>query len=273
LIDGHVHVWVLEPARYPWQPTLAHVPIPTTPASAETLLDAMDAVGVSQAVLVQPSVYGWNNAYMCDCLDRWPQRFAAICLVNPKSADADQQLKHWITDRGCCGVRINLIAEPDASWILEDRQMALWDMAAKLKASVCLQMRPQHAEVAASLAARYAGTSFVVDYLGREAFHDGSGSEGLTKLAAQPNMNYKILALGQDSNQPNPYKDLRPLYAEAFRLFGKERLIFGTDFPHVLGQGSYAEGVAWIETLPFLDASARRYLTDENARRLWRLAD
>ena len=273
MIDGHVHIWVRDPARYPWQQTLAHVPIPTTPASAEMLIEAMDAAGVSHAVLVQPSVYGWNNAYMCDCLDRWPKRFGGICLVDPKSDDAGQQLEHWVTDRGCCGVRINLIAEPDAAWVLEESRTTLWEMVAKLKVSICLQMRPQHADIATKLASIYAETPFVVDYLGGEAFHDGSGPGALAKLAARPNVNYKILSLGQDSKQAYPYGDLRPLYAEAYRLFGKERLIFGTDFPHVLGNGSYAEGVAWIETLPFLDASARRHVTDVNARRLWRLAD
>jgi predicted TIM-barrel fold metal-dependent hydrolase len=273
LIDGHVHIWVLDPARYPWQQTLAHVPIPDAPAGAEMLMEAMDAAVVSHAILVQPSVYGWDNGYMCDCLDRWPGRFAAICLVDPRSADAARHLQHWVGERGCCGVRINLISEPDAAWIHEESRTALWEMAAGLEVSISLQMRPRHVDAVAGLAARYPDTPFVVDYLGKEAFHDGSGPEALAKLAARPNMNYKILTLGQDSKQPYPYEDLRPLYAEAYRRFGRERLVFGTDFPHVLGHGSYAEGIAWIETLPFLDASARGYVTDANARRLWRLAD
>ena len=85
IVDTHVHVWSDDADRYPWHQTLAHVPIPTYPAPAENLLAAMDDAGVSHAVLVQPSVYGSDNRYLCDCLDRWPGRFAlgssmVICI-------------------------------------------------------------------------------------------------------------------------------------------------------------------------------------------------
>ncbi len=272
MIDGHVHVWSLDEARYPWRPTLAHVPIPTTPASAEMLLEAMDGAGVSHAVLVQPSVYGWNNAYLSDCLRRWPTRFAGVCLVDPRNPDAARQLERCIRDEGCRGVRINLIAEADSGWLLAPEQAALWETAARLDASVSLQMLPRHAETVATLAARHPAAVFIVDYLGPAAFHDGSGGPALARLAALANVHYKILALGQDSRLAFPFADLHPLYGEAYRLFGADRLIFGTDFPHVLGQGSYADGIGWLDTLPFLDAAARRRVADENARRLWRLA-
>lgn len=272
MIDAHVHVWTLDAARYPWQPTLAHVPIPTAPATAETLIAEMDAAGVSHAVLVQPSVYGWNNDYLCDCLKGWPDRFVGICLVNPRAADAAERLEYWVGERGCRGLRINVIAEADAAWLLEPARDGLWQAARRLDISVAFQMLPAHAEAVATLAGRHPDIAFIADYFGAAAFHDGSGIAAIDRLSRLPNLWYKIQALGSDSRQPYPFEDLRPLYARAVERLGPHRLVFATDFPHIYKVCSYAQGIGWLDTLPFLDAAARAAIGDANARTLWRIA-
>ena len=272
MIDAHVHVWTLDAARYPWQPTLAHIPIPTEPATGEALIAEMDVAGVSHAVLVQPSVYGWNNDYLCDCLQRWPDRFVGVCLVDPRAADADERLDYWVRGRGCRGLRINVIAEPDAAWLLEPARRGLWRAARRLDVSVAFQMLPAHAEVVARLATRHPDMTFIADYFGAAAFHDGSGIAAIDRLAPLPNLWYKIQALGSDSRRPYPFEDLRPLYARAVERLGPHRLVFATDFPHIYKGCSYAQGIRWLDTLPFLDAAARAAIGDANARSLWRIA-
>ena len=49
-VDAHVHVWAEDCERYP---KIRATPIPA--AMAEFLLDQLDAAGVAQAVLIQPS--------------------------------------------------------------------------------------------------------------------------------------------------------------------------------------------------------------------------
>jgi predicted TIM-barrel fold metal-dependent hydrolase len=271
MIDAHVHVWTLDAARYPWQPTLAHVPIPTAPATAETLIAEMDAAGVSHAVLVQPSVYGWNNDYVCDCLRRWPDRFVGVCLVDPRAADAAERLEFWVRERGCRGLRINIIADRDAGWLLEPARDGLWQAARRLDISVAFQMLPAHAGTVATLAMRHPDIAFIADYLGAAAFHDGSGITAIDRFAGLPNLWYKVQALGSDSRRPYPFDDLWPLYTRAVERLGTYRLVFGTDFPHIYQACSYAEGSRWLDTLPFLDSAARTAIGDANARFLWRI--
>src|ERR1700733_3218681 len=162
MIDGHVPVWSLDALRYPWQPTLDHVPIPTTEAPAERLAAEMDATGVSHALLVQPSVYGWDNAYLCDCLDRHPGRFVGVCLVDPTSARSGDDLGYWCLERGCQGVRINLIGSTYIAWLLGTRQRRLWGTAAELGVPVSLQLRVDQTSVVVSLAQREPLVRFVV---------------------------------------------------------------------------------------------------------------
>ncbi|MFB3105278.1 MAG: hypothetical protein ACE1ZA_10145, partial [Pseudomonadales bacterium] len=61
-----MHLWTLGADRYPWQPTLPTVPIPEEPATIEAFVTAMEGANVTNAVLVQTSVYGWDNSYLCD---------------------------------------------------------------------------------------------------------------------------------------------------------------------------------------------------------------
>ena len=271
MIDSHVHVWTLEPKRYPWHQTLAHVPIPTKPATAETLLAEMDRAGVSHAVLVQPSVYGSSNDYLCDALDRHPSRFIGVCLLDPQATDAGDKLRHWCVERGCRGLRINLIGHDDASWILDTARAGLWQAAREIGASVSFQMRPEQAGFVGRLARMQPGITFVADYLGTEAFHDASGAAAIGHLAGSPNVWFKLLAVGQDSRRSYPFQDLWPMYEHAVRAFGAHRIVFGTDFPHVCRACTYEQAVAWLRELPFLDSRERALIAEANARRLWGL--
>jgi predicted TIM-barrel fold metal-dependent hydrolase len=269
MIDAHVHVWTLNPRKYPWRPTLAHVPVPDQPAEAEFLLEEMDAASITNAVLVQPSVYGWDNSYLCDCLERWPSRFVGVCLVNPLAPNAADQLLYWVKERSCRGVRINFIGEHDVEWALGADKEPLWVQAQELGVSVSLQMLPRHAPVVRRLASSHPYLTFIVDYLGPEAFRDSFGMEALDQLASHENVWYKIIVLGPDSKRPFPFEDLWPLYEHAYRRFGAARLVFGSDYPHIYKTCSYVEGMGWLERLPFLDRTARRLISNDNPRALW----
>jgi L-fuconolactonase len=269
MIDSHVHVWTLEPDRYPWQQTLAHVPIPDEPATAEGLLGLMNEAGVDRAVLVQPSVYGWDNSYLCEWVGRRPDRFVGVCLVDPQSQGAAEELRRWCGDRGCRGVRINTIGSEDAAWVLDHIREPLWRTAEELETSVSFQMRPAHAAVVAELADRFPLLRVVADYLGPEAYRTGAGTAAVRQLAARSNVWFKVIASGPDSTEPYPFVDLWPLYEQAVASFGPERLVFGTDFPHVLKACRYEQAITWLDELPFLDDSARTAIATTNANTLW----
>jgi predicted TIM-barrel fold metal-dependent hydrolase len=270
MIDGHVHVWTLDAERYPWQPTLEHVPIPTEAATAEDLLGEMDGAGVELAVLVQPSVYGWDNSYLCDCIERHPGRFAGVCLVDPRSESAAADLRHWCRERGCRGLRVNLVGGPeDGAWILGELQARLFGAAAELGIPVELQTLPSHVDAVCELARRFETVTLIIDYLGGDAFHDGSGILAAERLALEPNMAFKLLSLSQDSRLPYPFADLFPLYESAVAAFGAPRVLFGTDFPHVRGRSHYEESVRWLQALPFLSPSQQDVVADRTARDLF----
>ncbi|HEY1617041.1 MAG TPA: amidohydrolase family protein [Streptosporangiaceae bacterium] len=270
VIDGHAHVWVLDPERYPWHQTLASVPIPQRAASAEELLGHMDAAGIDRTLLLQPSVYGFDNSYLCDAADRYPDRFVAVCVVNPHAPGAGDDLRYWCRERGCCGVRVNLIEDGTADWLAAPDQQGLWEAAGELGIPVSLQMRPDHATGVRQLARAYPAIRFIADYLGREAAHDGTGAAALRLLSEEQNICTKLLAAGQDSDEGYPFRDLWPLYQAAVDAFGASRVMFGSEFPHVLAHCRYRDATQLLSTLPFLDERDRKLIGAGTALEIYR---
>jgi predicted TIM-barrel fold metal-dependent hydrolase len=270
IVDTHVHVWSNDAGRYPWQPILAHVPIPTRPASAEDLLAEMDAAGVSHTVLVQPSVYGGDNSYLCDSIARWPDRFAGICHILPGTRKARRDLEHWCGERGCQGVRINIIRQDDASWLLAPGQEAFWRTAEAMGLVASMHMELEHAPVVAALARRHPRISFLIEYLGARVYRGGDFGPLLDQLAAQPNILFKLLCAGEDSRQAYPFADVVAFYTAVLARFGTGRAALGSDYPGVCTVCSYGEAMGWLRHFPQLSPVDRAQILGGTPARLWR---
>jgi predicted TIM-barrel fold metal-dependent hydrolase len=269
MIDAHLHLWTLDPQRYPWQQTLSHIPIPTEPASVDELMPLLDAAGVDYALAVQPSVYGWDNSYICDCVERHPDRLIGVCLVNPRADDAAERLRYWCAERGCRGLRINTIGQPDAHWLLEARMEPLWAEAVRLAVPLCLQVNVAHARAVARLADQQPALTVIVDYFGDEPFRLQGPADFLQTLAARDNVLCKVLLVAQDSREPWPFRDLLPFYRQVVDAFGASRLIYGAEFPYVKAYTTYERAMRWLDEWPFLNDDEREAILDRTARRVW----
>ena len=85
IIDTHVHIWEIDPPRYPIGPTApGWKSLPDEPGTAEELLAEMDAHGIDRAVLVQTSWSTWDNGYIADSAARYPHRFIGHGLIDPQ---------------------------------------------------------------------------------------------------------------------------------------------------------------------------------------------
>ena len=85
IVDTHVHVWEIDPPRYPIGPTApGWKSLPDEPGTADELLAEMDDHGVGWSVLVQTSWSTWDNGYIADSVQRFPDRFIGHGLIDPQ---------------------------------------------------------------------------------------------------------------------------------------------------------------------------------------------
>jgi hypothetical protein len=108
VVDSAVHVWKKDPA-YPWAKEAAASP-PGKDASAEELLELMDANSVDKTVIVQPICYRYDNSYVQDTIAKWPERFAGVARVDPEDRESPEALEK-LTAAGFVGVRFGPVEE------------------------------------------------------------------------------------------------------------------------------------------------------------------
>lgn len=270
IIDTHVHVWSGDTGTFPFRPILAHVPAPTVPAPVEVLLADMDKAGVDVAVLVQPSVYGWDNRYLMQSLSRWPDRFIGICLVDPEKADA-ADLDTWCNVGGCKGVRFNIIGMRDVSWLLDKTRSRLFEAMAERGLSASFHMDIDQAPVVADLAARYETIPFIVDYLGRTVLLRDDLDAHAKRLSAQVNVLCKVLCMAEDAQTAYPFPDIIAFYRKLLDSFEADRLMFGSDYPGPRSICGYENAVKWPRLFSELDRNTYECLIGRTAARVFGL--
>lgn len=237
LVDSHVHaspVW-FEPI--------------------ETLLHQMERHGVAQAVLIQARGQT-DNSYQQHCMERFPGRFASVIAVNPRDPDPGATLERWMRG-GATGIRLRFAQH----WPGPDK-WALWRIAAALGlATSCVATSQQFASAEfADLVASLPDMPIVLEHMAGSARGDDDAETRAARLKAFelarfPNVYLKVPGMGELAERVTPlpregewqFADPwpSPLYGEALRLFGANRLMWGSDFPPVAGREGYANALRW----------------------------
>ncbi|KAF7595289.1 hypothetical protein BBP40_006538 [Aspergillus hancockii] len=100
--DTHMHV--VEPHRFPVDASAVYQP------STHTIDEALafeSALGIENIVLIQPSIYGYDNSCLLEALERvGPSHGRGVVVIDPTNIDT-QTLFEWHT-LGVRGVRVNL---------------------------------------------------------------------------------------------------------------------------------------------------------------------
>jgi len=265
VVDSHAHVWDMHSDSYPWQPSFNYVP--TFAASPKDLLDAMDDVGVDYAILVQPSIYGYDHRFLLDTVQTHRDRFLPLGLIDPARPEAPTELA-GLVEQGCVGVRVNLSLDADeaASQMARDA----WARLETLGVPVCVRATPAHHGLVTEILTRFPRLDVVIDHLElpdpggiREAI------ERLAELAGYERCVIKVAGLARLSRASAPFPDLWPVVEAAFELFGPSRLLWGSDFPGADSGYAYVDELEAIQAMPFVSADNGRIVMSVTPRRLW----
>ncbi|MEO1994297.1 MAG: amidohydrolase family protein, partial [Planctomycetaceae bacterium] len=236
----------------------------------ELLHNDMQEYGVDRAVIVQPIYPGEDNLLISDSAALDPEHLASVCVVDPRQNDAPARLEHWVRNHGCRGLRLRPRIQAESECFGHPSTYALWETAAQLQVVVSVMGGFEHLSALGELAHRFEQVSIVVDHLAHPPLDDPSQLDPLLRLAENPNVFLKVSGLPYDSKQPYPYTDCIPVVRTIHKRFGPQRLVWGSDFPHVLLQCGYARILRWFErTCPNLNDSDLEHMLGGNACRLY----
>jgi L-fuconolactonase len=261
IIDAQLHAYGPDTPERPWDPgyganggTAARVraAMASHVVTPESLVAMMEAVGVEAAVLVNPSVYGWDNRFSLDAAAAHPSRFGVIGLVDPARPDVDEQVASWREQTGALGVRVVLLSPEHASRLEAGGYEPLLAAAERHRVPVCV-FAPRHLDLVAAIARARPDLQLVVDHLGlaQPPLMDPDDPPfadlgSLLALAEHANVAVKCTAAPTLSGEPYPFADLWPHLHRVLDAFGIERTLWGSDVTRVQGMHTYADAVGFV---------------------------
>jgi predicted TIM-barrel fold metal-dependent hydrolase len=272
VIDTHVHVSEPDDGRFPRSGLFPDAPSFTAPV--EDLLTKMETAGVDRAVLIQPSIYGFDHSYLMHCLAEYPGRFAGIVLGDHHDPAFLDELEALASKGPLRGIRFAPLISPDRGWF-EPSIEPLAAAAARLDLTINLLITPNWFSVADQWIERHPELTIVIDHLGRpdlaETSRESAATE-LLRLARHDNVHVKLSALPELSAVAYPHQDVWAAVRATVDAFGADRLLWGSDYPFTAVGGTYADSLTVLDQiLPDLPAADRQSIVAGTARRLYRL--
>lgn len=279
-VDIHPHVISDDEERYPPAPLFGKRSdwSQERPCTVDTLIAAMDEAGVAKAAVVHSSTtYGFDNAYVVDACNQYPDRLVAVGSVDVLAPDAVYTIGDWV-DKGLRGLRIftgGSTKEFDASELDDPRAYPAWELLGELGLTMSIQTGPAGLGAVRALADRFPQVPIILDHLGRPDVTDGppyAAAQSLFDLADVPSIHLKLTPriMGDSIKGVASPETFFPKLVDAF---GAKRLAWGSNFP--TSPGTLAEIKATAEDrLKTLSEDDRAWIFGKTAQVLYtKLAD
>jgi 2-pyrone-4,6-dicarboxylate lactonase len=229
--DTHFHIFG-PPEQFSWAPTRQYTP-PAAPL--DHYLNMLKVIGIERAVVVQPSVHGFDNAVSLDAIARSGGRFRGVGRVNDQATH--DQLKQ-LHDGGIRGVRFNLLDRPEGNIKLDVFDRAV-ERIANMGWSVDLHIDPKNL-LAHEKRIRSLPVPVVFDHIARVDPEEGLKQSGFQLLLdLMKDKRFWVKVSGADkickvdlySSRGLSYQGVVP-FARAVIEIAPDRVIWGTDWPH-----------------------------------------
>ena len=201
------------------------------PASVDQMRALHRALHTRRVVIVQPSVYGTDNACTLDAIKQLGPAARGIAVIDEQTPDAAlESMDHG----GIRGIRINLatVGQTDAEAGRRRFNAAVarigkrrWHIQMYTQLSVIEAM---HQEIAAS------PVPVVFDHFGGAQASGGASQRGfgvLLELVRSGRAYVKVSAPYRGSTAAPDFADMTPL-AKALVAANVQRVLWGTDWPH-----------------------------------------
>ena len=223
--DCHAHIF--GPAhRYPYSPARKYTP---PDASLEEYSHMLATLGLTRAVIVQPSVYGFDNRITLDAIQALGEDFRGVAVIDPDAITrAELEEMHGI---GIRGVRVNQAYDPRLDMDYLHRVVEkIHPLGWHLQLFVNINKIPNFKTKISRLP-----VEVVIDHMGFVATAEGLETERFQDFLAlleQGKCWVKLSGAYRISGQGDiPYSDVTP-FAKALVAANPGRCVWGTDWPH-----------------------------------------
>jgi len=261
--DAHMHICGPQ-SRYAYSSARIYTP---PDALLSAYLQLTERLGLQRVVFVQPSIYGTDNLAMLDAIASCPLECRGVAVIDAGVTDTQLRALHVA---GVRGVRLNIVdtRTPQSTLPVEEiRALAArlaplgWHLELLLHADEFPSLDAQLADLPIDVVVGHLG------YLRRGASANDEGFNALLRLLDRGRCWVKLTGPYRLTDAPYPYAPTEP-FARALIQAAPERLVWGSDWPHVMLRGEMPNDGALLDLLFDWAGSAqlaRRILVDNPA--------
>ncbi|MFC7141543.1 amidohydrolase family protein [Halosimplex aquaticum] len=285
VLDSHTHTWGPPSDDHPWvNGPLVDGSVDSfsvdTVFRNEKLLDEMDAVGVDEAVVVGYPICEWTDNWYTVEAAREHDRLYGVVMLDQFADGAADDLREAMAVDGVLGFRLGGLCPYDRMWETFDRSVTwlrdaaeeteFWEAAAETDALVQILVRGEQLDQALELVERYPDLTYLFDHFAYAEPDEPLGEgvyETFSALAEYDSVGVKVSEIVHQSDEGHPYADMHDHVRWLLDEFGRERVVWGSDFPNVSDEATYGETLSWVDAVDDLSTGDRKWLTDRAFRR------
>lgn len=266
LIDAHQHVWRLDAPGHVWPQ--ADLPALYRDFGPGDFWRLAEPLGVSGTVLIQSQPNPGDTEWLLDVAATDPRVLGVVGWVDLLAPDAPAQIASLATAPKLRGLR-PMLQDLPVDWICNPALTPAIEAMLTAGLRFDALVRPGHLASLVRFAARWPALPIIVDHAAKPEIASGmckAWREELTGLAALPQVFCKLSGLVTEKAATQPNSAVTPWIEEMFFLFGRDRLVWGSDWPVLTLASDYA---SWLNlarrAIQILDPTAEASVFGGNA--------
>ncbi|KIL40474.1 amidohydrolase [Gordoniibacillus kamchatkensis] len=248
-IDAHQHYWRLDRGDYGWLTPDAGILYRDYGPS--DLAPHLRSRGIGATVAVQAAPTVAETEYLLTLCAGEPTLAGVVGWVDPEADDFEATLVRLKRSPYFLGIRPMLQDLEDDAYIVRPKVLESLRTLVRHDLALDLLVRPRQLPHAAAMLAAVPGLRAVVDHIAKPDIAAGITEpwrSDLAAVAAYPNVYCKLSGMVTEADHRAWRREhLEPYIREVCRLFGPQRVMFGSDWPVCLLAASYDEVAAALE--------------------------
>lgn len=241
IVDSHQHFW--SPARgdYFWMVSEAAAPI-RRDVLPRHLSPHLAAHGIDRTVLVQAAPTVEETEYMLGLADASVMVAKVVGWINFEKPTDRRHLERLARHAKFAGVRPMIQDIDDTNWMHRPDVQWAYEALIELDLSFDALGYPIHLDNFARLFERYPNMRTVIDHCMKPAIRDGAFDAWARKMETIANTTpvfCKLSGLATEAAPGWSIETLRPYAEHVIRVFGPDRVMWGSDWPVLELNGSY----------------------------------
>jgi len=270
-IDSHQHFWRVSRGDYFWMsPDVEVLYRDYGPEDLQPLLARHD---IDRTVLVQAAPSVAETEFMLEIAAAAPFVAGVVGWVEFTDPDTAQTIERLAANPLIVGFRPMVQDIPDDDWLLRLDLTAAFRTLVEQGLVFDALALPRHLSRLLVLADRHPDLAIVIDHGAKPSIREGlldPWRADMAAMAARPNTVCKLSGLVTEARAGWAVDDLRPYVDHLLKVFGPERLLWGSDWPVVNMAGGYDRWrEAALELLADLSDAERGAIFGGNAARIY----